>query len=275
MKFYKMLFKRQQSLKPQNRFEPENETFKHLTANIFLLLFITCSIATGITIRDSLIAKQIEQFKEQLFEYTSAHGFGIQDIIVQGRDKTTLEALHQKIKLNRNDNILKVDLKNLKTEIENLPWVEKAELKRLYFPNILQISLKEKNIIALYQQQGKFYPVDIYGNVIYTEYVPNRPFLIIVGKGAPQNLFELIKTTSSTPELFSRIKAAVFHPSGRWDLIFDDLEKGITVKMPEENFAQAWQKLIKINNKHGIFKRKLTFIDLRYADKVTYTIADK
>lgn len=274
MKFKKIIFKHQEPLKSQNRFALENETFKRLIANIALLFFVLCILGTSVTLRDNLISKQIEHLKEQFFEYSSAHGFGINDIIVQGREKTTLSSLNQKINLNRHDNILKIDLKNLKTEIENLPWVEKAELKRLYFPNVLQISLKEKDIIALYQKEGKFYPVDIYGNVIYTEYIPQKPFLIIVGEGAPEKLFELIKITSSSPELFGRIKAAVFHPSQRWDLIFDDMGKGITVRMPEENFEQAWQKLIKINNKHGIFKRKLTIINLIYPDKATYTIAD-
>ena len=137
------------------------------------------------------------------------------------------------------------------------------------------ISIKEKAIIALYQTNGKFYPVDRFGNVIEVNYTPSTPLLVIVGDGAPQKLLELLKITSTSPELFGRIKAAVLHAQRRWDLIFDDLNEGITVKMPEENFAKAWKKLIKIHHKYGIFKRKLTFIDLRYPDKVVVNIADE
>ena len=171
-RFYQISKKHQEPLKAQNRFALENESFKRLFANILLLLLMLCLLGTTVTFRDDLVTKQIDEIKEQIYEYSTTHGFGINDIIVQGREKTSLSALNQKINLKRNDNILKVDLKNLKSEIENLPWVEKVELKRLYFPNILQISIKEKDIIALYQKDGKFYPVDIYGNVIYTEYTP-------------------------------------------------------------------------------------------------------
>jgi len=273
-RFFDISHKKQKPLNMKNRFVLENEVFKRLIANTLIFFFMACILGTTVTFRDSLISKEINSLTDDFFEYSSQHGLSINDIIIQGRHKTPLSALNQKINLTRQDNILKVDLNSLKKQIETLPWIEKAELRRLYFPNILQISLKEKDIIALYQKNGKFYPIDIYGNVIDVEYTPNKPFLIIIGEKAPEKLFELMKITSSSPELFSRIKAAIFHSNRRWDLVFDDVQNGITVKMPEENFKEAWNKLIKIHNKYGIFKRKLTFIDLRYKDKVTVHIAD-
>lgn len=210
---------------------------------------------------------------DQIYEYSSTHGFGIHDIIIEGREKTSLKSLQTQINLNRNDSILKINLQELKTKIEDLPWVEKATLKRLYFPNVLQISIKEKDIVALYQTNGHFYPVDRFGNVIQADYTPTRPLLVVVGEGAPKKLFNLLKITATSPELFARIKAAVLHNERRWDLVFDDFKTGITVKMPEENFELAWKKLVKIHNKYGIFKRKLTFIDLRYPGKVVVNIS--
>ena len=262
-------------LKSKNRFVLENKSFLRIMANSSLILLIVCFTGSTITFQDDLIQKQVNDIKEQIYEYSSTHGFGIHDVIIEGRKKTSLQSLQKQINLNRSDSILKIDLQNLKSKIEDLPWIEKATLKRSYFPNILQISIKEKDIVALYQTHEHFYPVDRFGNVIKADYTPNKPLLIITGEGAPQKLFELIKMTSTSPELFGRIKAAVLHSGRRWDLIFDDLQKGITVKMPEEHFAKAWKKLIKIHNKYGIFKRKLTFIDLRYPDRVGVTISDE
>lgn len=267
--------KNQTPLKSKNRFALENKVPMRIVANLFLILLIACFAGSTITFKEDLIQKQVSDMTEQIYEYSSAHGFGIHDIIIEGREKTSLKSLQEQINLNRNDSILKIDLQNLKTKIEDLPWVEKATLKRLYFPNVLQIAIKEKNIVALYQTHEHFYPVDRFGNVIKADYTPTKPLLVITGEGAPQKLFELLKITATSPELFARIKAAVLHNERRWDLVFDDFEKGIKVKMPEENFAQAWKKLIKIHNKHGIFKRKLTFIDLRYPDRVIVTIADE
>lgn len=265
--------KKQIPLLSKNRFALENKIPMRIFANLFLILLIVCFAGSTITFKEDLIQKQVGDMKEQLYEYSSTHGFGINDIIIEGRQKTSMASLQDQINLTRSDSILKVDLQNLKTKIEDLPWVEKATLKRLYFPNVLQISIKEKDIVALYQTNGHFYPVDRFGNVIKADYTPQKPLLILVGEGAPQKLFDLLKITATSPELFGRIKAAVLHAGRRWDLVFDDLKNGVTVKMPEENFSLAWKKLIKMHNKYGIFKRKLTFIDLRYPDKALFTIS--
>ena len=49
----------------------------------------------------------------------------------------------------------------------------------------------------------------------------------------------------------------------------DDIRNGITVKLPEEKVDEALKKLSKLDSEKGIFKRKLTIIDLRLEDKVT------
>ena len=276
MKFLKKyaFFKRQKPLQNPNRFELKSDAPFRFFAHLFLIFFGACCVLTAITLRDSLIEKKIDEIKNEVFDYAAKHGFAIEDIVIEGRDQTTLEALKNELGLSRNDSILSVDLNQMKSKIEDMPWIDKAEVKRSYFPNVLQINLKEKDIIALYQTGEFYYPVDKDGHVIEAEYVPSRPFLILVGDGAPEHLADLIKITSSEPLLAERIKAAVWHSGRRWDLIFDDLENGLTVKMPEKNLEKAWKKLIKIDHKYGIFKRKLTFIDLRYEDKVTVNIAE-
>lgn len=61
---------------------------------------------------------------------------------------------------------------------------------------------------------------------------------------------------------------ANFISGRRWNLILDDIRNGITIKLPEENIEAAWKKLVKLDETKGIFKRKLTIIDLRLPDKV-------
>lgn len=271
--FQKQKLKHQEPLKPSNRFTLKSEFLPRFIGNILIVMLVFSVLLTVITFRDHLVSDRIQEWHTELLKFTSTHGFGIQDIIIEGRHKTTLASLEKQISLNRDNSILEADLSILKGKIEDLPWVEKAEIKRSYFPNVLQVNLKEKDIVALYQTEGQFYPVDKFGQVLWVDYTPSKPFLVIVGEGAPAKLFELFGIISADPELFKRIKAAVLHSGRRWDLIFDNLEHGITVKMPEDNLDKAYAKLIKINNKYGIFKRKLTFIDLRYQDKVSVNIA--
>lgn len=268
------LFKCQKPLQNSNRFEYKGNTASVFCAHIILLILMAAVILTGVTLRDSLIAAKIDDLAQSLFAYTARHGFAIEDIVIEGRDKTSLSDLNEELKLNRRDSILNVNLQHIKTRLEDLPWVDKVELKRSYFPNILQISLKEKDIVALFQTGEHFYPIDKKGQVIDVEYHGQKPFLILVGAGAPEKFLELVEVTKTEPELHARIKAAILNSGRRWDLIFDDLEHGLKVKMPEKDFEGAWKKLIKIDHKYSIFKRKLTFIDLRYEDKVSGRLAD-
>ena len=278
MKFFfwkdKRTQKHQEPLKTENRFVYQNKTKLRLTGNSLLISLILCVVLITITLRDSLIDKNIQNIFTRLFQYSTFHGFSIDDIVIEGRHYTSKEALNEQINLSRSKSILEVDLEQLKEKIETLPWVEQAYLKRSYFPNILHILIKEKQIIALFQKDGKFYPVDEKGNILDVDFTPTRPYLILVGSDAAKQFFKLNQITSKTPDLHERIKAAVLHASSRWDLVFDDLENGIVVKLPENNVEEAWKKLLILHHKYGIFKRKLTFIDLRYKDKVTVNIAD-
>ena len=73
---------------------------------------------------------------------------------------------------------------------------------------------------------------------------------------------------STDKEIFSRIKVANFISGRRWNLILDNIENGITIKLPAQDIEQAWKKLVKLNTSQGLLKRKLTIIDLRFPNKV-------
>lgn len=239
-----------------------------------ILLFIASVSMTIITIRDSLIDKKMTKILNNFYEYSLNYGFAIDDIIIEGREKTKKEDLIEKIGLTRDNNILDTDLHKIKKNIEELPWIETADVKRTYFPNTLQIKLYEKDVLALWQNEGKFHPLDMKGKIIDAEYIAHKPILVITGEKAPENILNLLDITSKNPEFHKRIVAAVFYSGRRWNLIFDNFENGITVKLPQKNVEQAWKKFVKINNQYAVLNRKLTFIDLRYKDKVSVTLSN-
>ncbi len=246
----------------------------HLLGNIFLLCFITAIACTTITIRHNLVSKHIDSLLSEIYATTAANGWGLEDITVEGREKTKKEDLLRIINLKRGDNILEIDLADINTKIKTLPWIKNTIVSRSYFPNVLHISIEEKRVKSIWQYKNEFYPIDEDGKIIETEYVPQKNLLLIVGEGAPENIGRLTKIMQSDPELFNRVKAANFISGRRWDLTFDDIEKGIIVKLPQENIEDAWQKLVKLNKTKGILKRKLTFIDLRLKNKVIVKISE-
>ena len=187
---------------------------------------------------------------------------------MEGRQKTSVADVMQVVELQRGDNILEINLQEVRDRVKSLPWVKDVTVIRRYFPNIIHISIKEKTVKSIWQYKNEFYPIDEDGQIIETEYVPQKNILQIIGEGAPENLNNLLQIIEPDKELFSRLKAANFISKRRWNLIFDDVEHGITVKLPEEDVAAAWKKLVKLDKTRGILKRKLTFIDLRLKNKV-------
>lgn len=246
-----------------------------LIGNLLLMGSVWLITIGVITVRHNLIGKQIDSLLSELYQQSVGFGWGIDDITIEGRDKTSKEELLSALNISRGDNILNVDLHAIRDQLKTLPWIKDVIISRRYFPNIIHISIKERKIKSIWQYKNEFYPIDEDGEIIETEYVPQKNVLQIIGEDAPQHIKELLEIVEEDKELFSRLKAANYISKRRWDLIFDDVEHGITVKMPEEDIKSAWKKLVKLDKTQGILKYKLTFIDLRLKNKVIVKVNDK
>lgn len=239
-----------------------------LAGNLFLLGVIFMLASVIITIKTNLIGRKLTDLSTEFYNYSAGLGFKIDDIIITGRDKTAKQDILNALQLSRETNILNLDLRDLKQKVEQLPWVRHAVVKRRFFPNIIQIDIRERQVQSIWQLDHKFRPIDGEGNVIEADYSPDHPILLIVGEGAPENITALMKSITDDQNIFQRIKVANYISGRRWNIVLDDVENGITVKLPEKHIDEAWKKLLKLNTTQGLLKRKLTIIDLRFPNKV-------
>ncbi len=239
-----------------------------LAGNLFLLGVIFMLASVIITIKTNLIGRKLTDLSTEFYNYSAGLGFKIDDIIITGRDKTAKQDILNALQLSRETNILNLDLRNLQQKVEQLPWVRHAVVKRRFFPNIIQIDIRERQVQSIWQLDHKFRPIDGEGNVIEADYTPDHPILLIVGEGAPENITALMKSITDDQNIFQRIKVANYISGRRWNIVLDDVENGITVKLPEKHIDEAWKKLLKLNTTQGLLKRKLTIIDLRFPNKV-------
>lgn len=239
-----------------------------LAGNLFLLGVIFMLASVIITIKTNLIGRKLIDLSTEFYNYSAGLGFKIDDIIITGRDKTAKQDILNALQLSRETNILNLDLRDLQQKVEQLPWVRHAVVKRRFFPNIIQIDIRERQVQSIWQLDHKFRPIDGEGNVIEADYTPDHPILLIVGEGAPENITALMKSITDDQNIFQRIKVANYISGRRWNIVLDDVENGITVKLPEKHIDEAWKKLLKLNTTQGLLKRKLTIIDLRFPNKV-------
>lgn len=249
---------------------PPKEWPNRLKATLFVLVLTAVVAAIIVILKNDLVHKKIAETENYVLDFIGAQGFGVQDIVITGRGRTTLKELENAIGLKRGDNILKVDVKRLKRDLENLPWVRDVAVSRSLMPNILKIEIQEKKVLAIWQLNERFYPLDMDGYVIEADYRPDKPILLVVGAGAAENITAfLAKIKDIDKKYLPRIKVANYISKRRWNIILDDIRDGITIKLPEEDVEGAWKKLLKLDVSKGILKRKLTIIDLRLKDKVT------
>lgn len=239
-----------------------------LAGNLFLLGVIFMLASVIITIKTNLIGRKLTDLSTEFYNYSAGLGFKIDDIVITGRDKTAKQDILNAMQLSRETNILNLDLRDLQQKVEQLPWVRHAVVKRRFFPNIIQIDIRERQVQSIWQLDHKFRPIDGEGNVIEADYTPDHPILLIVGEGAPENITALMKSITDDQNIFQRIKVANYISGRRWNIVLDDVENGITVKLPEKHIDEAWKKLLKLNTTQGLLKRKLTIIDLRFPNKV-------
>ncbi|MBR5599284.1 MAG: FtsQ-type POTRA domain-containing protein [Alphaproteobacteria bacterium] len=233
---------------------------------IFFGVFLLCAIA--VTFRDNVLSLKFQKFVDEMYRFSSKHGMNVNDVIVEGNYRTSYDDLVQALNLSENESILGVDIFSLQERIEQLTWVRNCVIKRSFFPNNILIDIKEREVRAIWQYEGRYYPIDTEGNVIEVEdFEPDRNMLVLTGEEAPHHMVELLKVLETDGELYSRVKAAIYVSKRRWDLIFDNLDNGVIVKLPEKNFDKAYQKIALLNKRQGIFKRKLTSFDLRYENR--------
>ena len=248
---------------------PEHECLYRFIGVLFATIMIVAMCLTAITFRDNVFSAQFDKFMQAIYQVSARHGLNVEDIIVDGNERTSYDELVSALNLSDNESILGIDIAQLQNKIEQLTWVRKCVVKRSFFPNDILVHIEERQVKAIWQNEGRYYPVDAEGNVIEVEdYEPDAPILLLVGENAPQHLSELLAVLHSDEELEKRVKAAVFISKRRWNLIFDHPRQGVVVKLPEENFDKAYKKIALLNKRRGIFKRKLTSFDVRYENRI-------
>jgi cell division protein FtsQ len=211
-----------------------------------------------------------DELRQRALAATAASGFAVHEIRVEGRAKTTKDAILRAVGAERGTPILAVSPAEARARLETLAWVKNASVERL-FPDTLHIRLVERAPLAFWQRQGKLQLIDRDGVIITSERLERFPgLLVVVGEDAPSRAAGLIDMLAAEPELQKRVTAAVRVGGRRWNLRFDN---GIDVQLPESGAAEAWAQLAKAERVSRVLARDVEVIDLRLPDRLVVRTA--
>jgi len=205
--------------------------------------------------------------RERLGAMTAASGLRVTDVQIEGRANTPEALVRAAVGVSKGDPILGFSLDETRARIETIPWVEHATVERR-LPGTIVVNLQERRPYAIWQNQGKFVLVDRAGQVVADQDVAQfRHLPLIVGLGAPGAAAGLLDALRDRPALEEKVSASVRVGERRWNL---RMLNGTDVMLPEGHEVAALDRLIQLQQDHGVLDRPLTAIDLRLPDRLVF-----
>jgi len=197
---------------------------------------------------------------------SSAVGFAIDKVDVTGNSQVSDIDVLQQLHLDGDTSLMTLDVAAAREALMALPWVEDAEVRKIY-PGTISVVLHERKAFAIWQHGQDLSLIERSGSVI----VPFTPgkfsnLPLYVGLGAETSAADFDRLLARWPDLRKRARAIVRVSDRRWNLVFDN---GVTVKLPEDNVAQALENLNVMDRDRSILTRDIVAVDLRLADRIT------
>jgi cell division protein FtsQ len=198
-------------------------------------------------------------------------GMGIASIALTGETRWGREDLLALAGVSRRTSLFCLDAAAARDKLKTNPWIADATVLKLY-PGRLQIEIKERAAIALWQNDGQLSMIAGDGTVL-------EPFTgsrfaelpLVVGAGAQTKARDFLTLVGRYPVLRDTVQAAVLVADRRWNL---RLNSGIDVRLPENDVEAALQILARLDRDKKLLSRDIAVVDLRLPDRVTVRLSD-
>lgn len=216
-------------------------------------------------------AETVEHVRAKAVAFTVSAGLTVNDVAVQGRGRTSGDAILSALGATRGTPMLEISPAAAKARLEALPWIRSASVERL-LPDTLFVRVTERQPLALWQRKGKLELIDREGEVVAVPSLDEfADLVILVGDDAPKAAPALLEMLATEPALQTHVSAAVRIGGRRWNL---KLDNGIDVALPEDNVGAAWHQLAQLDRTDGLLKRNILKVDLRLPDRLVLQVPE-
>lgn len=197
-------------------------------------------------------------------------GFEIDEVWVDGLQRTDRTQALAAIGAGRGEPILEFDPAAARARLLQLPWIKDAVVARA-LPQKVHVTLTERTPLALWQKDRRLHVIDRDGAIIRDVDVARFARLpIMVGDGADTAAADLLKLVAAEPRVAKRLTAAIYIDARRWNLRLDDR---VDIRLPAERPGQALARLAALDREHGLLAKDIIAIDLRLADRLIVQLA--
>lgn len=205
-------------------------------------------------------------------DVSASAGLTIAEVLVEGRGRTERNALIRVLTAPVGQPSLFLDVDAIVEEVRKLDWVADAQA-RVQLPGTLQVSLRERTPVALWQTAGTLYAIEASGHVIDTVMFRDFPELpLVVGEGANTMLGDLAALFATQPQFVSRVDAAIWVSRRRWTLQTDN---GLMVHLPETDPSAALAKLTGSVGGIEALSPSVGAVDLRIPERIVVRMREE
>jgi len=191
-----------------------------------------------------------------------ASGFGIGDVVVQGRVHTPPAHVQEALQTSQAQTIFGFDTRAARHRLEDIGWIRSARVMRLW-PSTLVVELKEREPFARWRIRGHTLLIDRNGELLGPATPAFNALPVISGEGADADAAQLMMTLKSQTGISDKVVLAERIERRRWDLVMAD---GLRVLLPAENVAGALRLLDRLLK--GVMPDGVRGVDLRVSGRI-------
>jgi len=240
--------------------------WRQRTVRIGLVLFAVGAVAEGgwLLWRSGWVDQRLADLGQSMIALTEASGFSVNEVLVEGRQRTDGAALLAALAVSRGTPILAVNPDAARQRVENLAWVDRASVVR-QLPDTVFVRIVEHQPLALWQRDGALALINTRGEVIPVKVDGFGDLPLLVGDDAAEYATQLLSLVAAYPVVADQLEAAVRISGRRWNL---RLKGKIEVRLPETEIAVALARLAELQQNKGLLKRDVVAVDLRLPDRL-------
>jgi cell division protein FtsQ len=198
------------------------------------------ALALGLTLGALEEAVRLSAHAPQLERAARFLGFGVDEVTLEGHHFSFDRDIFDALDLANVRTFAALDTAAVKSRIERLPWVDTAELTRV-FPGRLDVRVTERKPFAVWTRSDRHYLIDKTGRTLTAvngDALPDLPHFS--GEGAAGEAAPLLENLARYPAVASRLEEAQRISERRWRL---KLANATTIELPADGEVGALEEL--------------------------------
>lgn len=211
----------------------------------------------------SLIETKIVDLTEQV---AARPEFAVRGVAVAGGSDDLRAEVRRVLDILPGTSSLKLNVEEMRYRVEALGAVESATVQ--FDPQgIVRVAVVERVAAVLFRYPGKALVMLDKGGVEIGPAGPRADYPdlpVILGKGAPDRVGEVLGLIGAAPEIVPRLRAFVRVGERRWDVVLD---RDMLIKLPQSGSVEALSRIMALHYGEELLDRDIAVIDMRLPDR--------